>query len=65
MKVIESVKDNRTGEVTEQSWGNVISDDLTVLLSITQILRHQRDREAGLVHTALGRFETVAIRIEL
>lgn len=65
MKVIETTRDNRTGTVTDQSWGDNIDSDLNVLLSVTNILRHQRDRDEGKVHTAVGRFETIAIRIEL
>lgn len=65
MKVIEEVKDNRTGTITRNSWGNVMENDLTVLISVAQIIEHQRARERGEVHVAVGRFETVAIRIEL
>lgn len=65
MKVIETTRDERTGEVTEASWGNVIEDDLAVIQSVVNILRHQRDRDAGKVHTAVGRFTTTSIRIEL
>ena len=64
MKVIEIVRDNRTGDVTENSWGNAISDDLSVITSVANIIMHQRARERGEVHTAIGRFETTGIRIE-
>lgn len=64
MKVIELTKDNRTDKIYEQAWG-VDMDDLTVVQSVINIMRHQRDRDEGKVHTAIGRFQTVAIRIEL
>lgn len=66
MKVIETVKNVRTGETTEVSWGNKISSDLSVVGSVLDIIQHQRDRDNGDIHEALlGRFETVSIRIEL
>lgn len=66
MKVIETIKNLRTGETTEVSWGNAITSDLSVLDSVVGILQHQRDRENGDIHEALlGRFQTIAIHIEL
>ena len=59
------VKDNRTNEVSEVSWGNNLSDDMSIITSVANIISHQRARERGEVHVALGRFETVSIRIEL
>lgn len=64
MKVIELTKDNRTDKIYQQSWGADM-DDLTVLQSVVNIMRQQRDRDEGKVHTAVGRFQTIAIRIEL
>jgi hypothetical protein len=66
MKVIEEVKNLRTGETTEVSWGNKIESDLSIISSVAGILSHQRDRDDENIHEALlGRFETIAIRIEL
>ena len=65
MKVIETVRDNRTGDVTDVSWGSAITSDMSIITSVANIIDHQRAREAGEVHTAQGRFETLAIRIEL
>lgn len=65
MKVIESVRDNRTGEVNDVSWGNNITSDLSIISSVVSILDHQRARDNGEVHAFQGRLTTVAIRIEL
>lgn len=65
MKVIEHIKDNRTGEVRQVSWGNKIESDLSIVSSVTGILQHQRDRENDETHAFIGRMTTVAITIEL
>lgn len=69
MKVIETRKDNRTGETVEVSWGNNITSDFSIIGSVVNILEMKRDQEAGRVeenhNPVLDRFTTVAIRIEL
>ena len=65
MRVIESIRDNRTGEVHEASWGNNITDDMSIITSVANIISHQRARDNGEVHAFQGRMTTVAIRIEL
>lgn len=69
MKVIETRKDNRTGETVEVSWGNNITSDFSIIGSVVNILEMKRDQEAGRAeenhNPVLDRFTTVAIRIEL
>jgi hypothetical protein len=64
MNVIESVRDNRTGEVRETEWG-VSTTDLNLMLTVGNIISHQRAREAGEVHAFQGRLTTTEIRIVL
>jgi hypothetical protein len=68
MKVIEIRKDNRTGKTFENSWGNNITSDFSIIksvVSITEMLREQEaGKEQGNHNPVLDRFTTVAIRIE-
>jgi hypothetical protein len=68
MKVIEIRKDNRTGKTFENSWGNNITSDFSIIksvVSITEMLREQEaGKEQGSHNPVLDRFTTVAIRIE-
>lgn len=68
MKVIEIRKDNRTGETFENSWGNNITSDFSIIKSVVSITEMLREQEAGKEqdthNPVLDRFTTVAIRIE-
>ena len=68
MKVIEIRKDNRTGAEIENSWGNNITSDFSVIGSVVNIIDMLRQQEAGKEqgnhNPVLDRFTTVAIRIE-
>ena len=69
MKVIEHRVNNRTGERVENSWGNVITSDFSVIHSVMNILEMKRDQEAGRAEEGHNRvidlFTTIAITIEL
>ena len=69
MKVIEIRKDNRTDEIVELSWGNVIVSDFSVVGSVMNIIEGHREQETRVALEAhnpiLDRFTTIGIRIEL
>lgn len=68
MKVIEIRKDNRTGETFENSWGNNITSDFSIIGSVVNITAMKREAEEakakGEHNPVLDHFTTVAIRIE-
>jgi hypothetical protein len=68
MKVIETTQytSPATGEVSvsEMSWGENM-EPLDVVMAVTSILNHQKDRDNGDVHVFQGRLKTLAIRVEL
>lgn len=69
MKVIESRRNERTGEIVDVSWGNNITSDFSVIGSVVSIIEMKRDQQAGRDepnhNPVLDRFTTIAIRIEL
>lgn len=69
MKVIETRRDNRTGDTVEVSWGNNITSDFSVITSVVNIIEGLRDQEAGKAepnhNPVLDRFTTIGIRIDL
>lgn len=65
MKVIEIVKNNRTGEVAEVSWGDNITSDWSIVSSVGGIMEQARARANGEIKNFPGRFTTLEIRIEL
>lgn len=69
MKVIEKRRNERTGELVEISWGNVITSDFSILGSVMNIIEHKREqeerREADNHNPVLDRFTTLGIEIVL
>lgn len=69
MKIIEHRRNERTGELVEVSWGNVITSDFSILGSVMNIIEHKREqeqrREADDHNPVLDRMTTVGISIVL
>lgn len=64
MKVIEKVRNERTGEIKDVSWGNNITSDMGVMASVASIMDSRIDQNDALFKV-YGRETTISITIEL